>query len=86
MNDFEKCKKLRNPIGEFADKVVKLKEEVAEKIKAQKLLDEDALKAEILEEKDWKKKKEAANRNREDILRLKEKIKEYQKAIERERI
>ena len=86
MNDFEKCKKLRNSIGEFADKTVKLQEEVAEKIKAQRILDEDALKAEILEEKDWKKKKEAANRNREDILRLKEKIEEYQKAIERERI
>lgn len=86
MNDFEKCKKLRNPIGEFTDKTVKLKEEVAEKIKAQKILDEDALKAEILEEKDWKKKKEAANRNREDILRLKEKIEENQKAIEKGRI
>ena len=86
MNDFEKCKKLRNSIGEFADKTVKLKEEVAEKIKAQRILDGDALKAEILEEKDWKKKKEAAKRNREDILRLKEKIEEYQRAIERGRI
>ncbi len=56
MNDFEKCKKLRNSIGEFADKTVKLKKEVAEKIKAQRILDEDALKAEILEEKDWEKK------------------------------
>jgi hypothetical protein len=86
MNDFEKCKKLRNSIGEFADKTVKLKEEVAEKIKAQRILDEDALKAEILEDKDWKKKKEDAKRNRENILRLKEKIEEYQKAIERGRI
>ena len=83
MNDFEKCKKLRNSIGEFADKTVKLQEEVAEKIKAQRILDEDALKAEILEDEDWKKKKEAAKRNREDILRLKEKIEDNQRAIER---
>ena len=83
MNDFEKCKKLRDSIGEFADKTVKLEEEVAEKIKAQRILDEDALKAEILEDEDWKKKKEAAKRNREDILRLKEKIEDNQRAIER---
>ena len=86
MNDFEKCKKLRDSIGEFADKTVKLKEEVDEKIKAQRILDEDALKAEILEDKDWKKKKETANRNRKAILRLKEKIEENQRAIERGRI
>jgi len=82
MNDFEKCKKLRNSIQELRGKILKLKEEIAEKNKAQRTLDEDALKAEILEEKNWEKKKEAANRNREDVFRLKEKIEENQKAIE----
>ena len=82
MNSFEKCKKLRNSIGEYGDKIVALKKEIVEKNEAQRRLDEDALKAEILEEKNWKKKKEAADINRETISKLKEKIEETQRAIE----
>lgn len=82
MNDFEKCKKLRNSIQELRGKILKLKEEIAEKNKAQRTLDEDALKAEILEEKNWEKKKEEAEKNREEIAMLRSEIEKQEKAIE----
>lgn len=82
MNDFEKCKKHRNSIQELRGKILKLKEEIAEKNKAQRTLDEDALKAEILEEKNWEKKKEEAEKNREEIAMLRSEIEKQEKAIE----
>ncbi len=72
----EECKRIRELLNGLNGKIPKLKEELDKKLREQAELDDVALTAEILEEKGWEKKKEKADKNREEIAMLKSEIDE----------
>ncbi len=78
----EECKKISELINSHNGKIPKLKEELDKKLREQAELDDVALTAEILEETGWEKKKEKADKNREEIAMLKSEIEKQEKAIE----
>jgi len=78
----EEIKKLKESIRAYQEKIPKLRESLAETIKAQNELDDVALKAEILEEKGWQRKKEAADKNRAEISEIKAKIQKCEEQIQ----
>jgi predicted glutamine amidotransferase len=78
----EECKRIRELLNGHNGKIPKLKEELDKKLREQAELDDVALTAEILEEKGWEKKKENADKNREEIAMLKSEIEKQEKAIE----
>jgi chromosome segregation ATPase len=82
MNSIQEYEKLRDSIREYQGKIPKLKNQITEMTRAQLELDEEALKAEILEERGWEKKKEKAKENRAKIPELKAEIQKAEKALE----
>lgn len=82
MSVIEEAKKLKESIQACQAKIPELEKELTETIKIQLELDEEALKDEILELKGWQKKKEEAEKNRENTHRLKEEIEKHKNAIE----
>lgn len=78
----EESKKLKESIQSYQAKIPNLKEGIIEMTRAQLELDEEALKAEILEDRGWEKKKERAAENRAKISEMKAEIEKAEKAIE----
>ncbi len=76
------CKKISELINSHNGRIPKLKEDLDKKLRKQAELDDVALTAEILEERGWEKKKEKADKNREEIAMLRSEIEKQEKAIE----
>jgi len=82
MNAIEKLQKLRERISGLDVECSILQGKLSEMQKRQQDLDDEALKAEILEAKNWQQKKDEAREHREQVKRLKEQIAEKKKMIE----
>lgn len=82
MNIIEESVKLKESILKYQARIPELEKEITEKSKLQLELDEAELKAVILEERGWEKKKEEAKENRARIHELKEEINKAQEAVE----
>ena len=82
MSNSEKYSQLAKNIKKYERDIPGLESQLNEKKAQQENLEEEALTAEILEEQDWKDKKEKADRNREEIRKIKEEIQKRIKAVE----
>lgn len=82
MNYIEESKKLKESIQTYQAKIPELEKGLNKRIRAQAELEEEALKSEILEERGWQKRKEEAEKNREEIYRLRAEIEKCKNAIE----
>ena len=77
-----KFKKVRAAIQEYNAKIAELENALDLAKTEQELLDEKALKAEILEDKGWGKNKEVAKIHRKKMEALKAEIEEKRRAVE----
>ena len=75
-----KFKKVRAAIQEYNAKIAELENALGLAKTEQELLDEKALKAEILEDKGWEKKKEVAKIHRKKMEALKAEIERKKKS------
>ena len=82
MSVIEESLKLKEAIIDYQAKIPSLEEQITELTGVQAELDEEALEAEILEEKNWQKLKEKADENRKKIPELKAEIEKAERAIE----
>lgn len=82
MSNIEECKRLKESIQAWHTKTPEMEEELSGMVKVQAKLDEEALRAEILEERGWQEKKKAADENRSEISRTREKIAKCEEAID----
>jgi len=80
MNNLEVYRGLERKISEYNFK--KLNTELKAKKEKQNILEDEALKAEILEEKNWKTKREVAKENRREIEEIEKKIKGLEKSVQ----
>lgn len=80
--NFDKLQKLSTALHDYEIKHAKLEADLKAKKDLQNELDDEALKAEILESKDLEQKQLAADENREIIKEIKEEIEKVQRAIE----
>jgi len=82
MDIIEEAKKLKEKAQEYEKEIPQLEEKLNEAIKVCNDLDEESLKAMILEEKDWREKKQLFDEKKEEIKRLKEEIKRDKYAVQ----
>lgn len=82
MKSIEKIEKVTAAISNLATKFAELEKGLAVKLQEQEKLDDEALRAEILEQENWEAKKEAARKNREKIKEIKEEIERKKRAKE----
>ena len=82
IKNFDKLQKLSTALHDYEVRHSKLEAGLKAKKDKQNELDDEALKAEILESKDLKKKQATADENREGIKAIKEEIEKVQRIIE----
>lgn len=80
MKNLEVYRALKRKISEYDFK--KLNAELKAKKENQNILEDEALKAEILEEKNWKTKREVAKENRREIEEIEKKIKGLERSVQ----
>ena len=82
IKNFDKLQKLSTALHDYEVRHSKLEADLKAKKDKQNELDDEALKAEILESKDLKKKQAVSDENREGIKAIKEEIEKVQRIIE----
>lgn len=82
MDIIKEAKKLKEKSQEYERQIPQLEEKLNEALRICNELDEESLKALILEEKDWKEKKQLVDEKKEEIKRLKEEIKRNKYAVQ----
>jgi len=82
VDKIEEAKKLKEKAQEYENQIPQLEEKLDEAMRVCNELDEESLKAMILEEKDWKEKKQLLDEKKEEVKRLKEEVKRNKYAVQ----